>query len=231
MSRIPSSDRVEQVEVCLIESNPLALHYLRGLLSKDVLLRLITLEDLLGGASRDPVTLVFVLDNPGLPIPLSDYLRRLRERFADARFLVMDQDGAEGDVVRLLWLGIDGFVAYRDVPQSLAPAIHSVGVGKMWVSREILKRYVQWTKGVYRGFWNGLEGLTFREDQILELAKRRLSNKEIAEVLRIRESTVKFHLSNVFSKLHVNNRHALLGKDSYGLGRAEIPLVPAYSHS
>jgi DNA-binding NarL/FixJ family response regulator len=42
--------------------------------------------------------------------------------------------------------------------------------------------------------------------------KRRLSNKEIGEVLNIQESTVKFHLSNIFSKLQVKKRSDLHGK-------------------
>lgn len=37
----------------------------------------------------------------------------------------------------------------------------------------------------------------------------RLSNKEIAELLHIRVSTVKFHLSNILAKLHVTSRHEL----------------------
>jgi DNA-binding NarL/FixJ family response regulator len=41
------------------------------------------------------------------------------------------------------------------------------------------------------------------------LVKCRLSNKEIGEMLNIRESTVKFHLSNIFSKLGVNRRSEL----------------------
>jgi DNA-binding NarL/FixJ family response regulator len=51
-----------------------------------------------------------------------------------------------------------------------------------------------------------------RESQVIDLVKRRLSNKEIGEVLNIRESTVKFHLSNIFSKLQVKNRSDLHGK-------------------
>jgi DNA-binding NarL/FixJ family response regulator len=57
------------------------------------------------------------------------------------------------------------------------------------------------------------QAITQRESQILELVKRRLSNKEIGAVLNIQESTVKFHLSNVFSKLQVTRRSELQAKD------------------
>jgi DNA-binding CsgD family transcriptional regulator len=56
------------------------------------------------------------------------------------------------------------------------------------------------------------QAITQRESQILELVKRRLSNKEIGAVLNIQESTVKFHLSNVFSKLRVSRRSELQAK-------------------
>jgi len=47
---------------------------------------------------------------------------------------------------------------------------------------------------------------------VIELVKRRLSNKEIGAILNIQESTVKFHLSNIFSKLQVNRRRQLQDK-------------------
>jgi DNA-binding CsgD family transcriptional regulator len=56
------------------------------------------------------------------------------------------------------------------------------------------------------------QGITQRESQVIELVKRRLSNKEIAEILKIKESTAKFHLSNIFSKLQVNRRSELQDK-------------------
>ena len=41
---------------------------------------------------------------------------------------------------------------------------------------------------------------------MLQLLARGLSNREIGGRLDITERTVKFHLSNIFSKLHVRNR-------------------------
>ena len=54
----------------------------------------------------------------------------------------------------------------------------------------------------------GLEPLTDRELRILRLLDKDFTNKEIARQLVITTGTVKVHISNVYRKLSVNNRHA-----------------------
>jgi DNA-binding NarL/FixJ family response regulator len=51
-----------------------------------------------------------------------------------------------------------------------------------------------------------LEGLTRRELEILGLVANGYSNGRVAKLLWITEQTVKFHLSNIYRKLHVANR-------------------------
>src|SRR5438445_4625459 len=48
--------------------------------------------------------------------------------------------------------------------------------------------------------------LTPREVEILQLVAQGLSNSELADRLRVSDQTVKFHLSNVYRKLHVESR-------------------------
>jgi DNA-binding NarL/FixJ family response regulator len=48
--------------------------------------------------------------------------------------------------------------------------------------------------------------LTLREQEVLELVAQRCTNKEIAQRLTISEFTVKNHLSNILSKLHLRSR-------------------------
>jgi DNA-binding NarL/FixJ family response regulator len=48
--------------------------------------------------------------------------------------------------------------------------------------------------------------LTLREQQVLELVAQRCTNKEIAQRLVLSEYTVKNHLSNILSKLHLRSR-------------------------
>jgi DNA-binding NarL/FixJ family response regulator len=50
------------------------------------------------------------------------------------------------------------------------------------------------------------DGLTLREEEVLELVAQRCTNKEIAQQLMISEYTVKNHLSNILSKLHLRSR-------------------------
>lgn len=64
-----------------------------------------------------------------------------------------------------------------------------------------------------RGAWNkiikaktGIEGLTFKEQEILELLALGKSNKEIAIKLFVELSTVKSHLSRIYKQLNVSGR-------------------------
>ncbi len=52
--------------------------------------------------------------------------------------------------------------------------------------------------------------LTAREGQVLQFLMRRLTNKEISNALNISERTVKFHVSNILSKLQLVDRRGLL---------------------
>lgn len=54
-----------------------------------------------------------------------------------------------------------------------------------------------------------LYGLTKREMEVATLAAKGMSNKEIASMLVISESTVKYHLRAVFSKLDIDRRSKL----------------------
>ena len=55
-------------------------------------------------------------------------------------------------------------------------------------------------------------GLTPRQQQVVELVLRGLSNREIAAQLRIEEYTVKVHMRDVFSRLKIQRRTSLMLK-------------------
>ena len=65
--------------------------------------------------------------------------------------------------------------------------------------------------------------LTKRELTILEALQSGRSNKQIAEKLFLAEQTVKFHLTNIYRKLDVNNRTEAV-RYAYEHGIVQQPL-------
>ncbi|WP_246042198.1 LuxR C-terminal-related transcriptional regulator [Cohnella pontilimi] len=55
-----------------------------------------------------------------------------------------------------------------------------------------------------------IEGLSKREQEVLELIVQGLNNKQIAKTLFISEHTVKNHITNIFQKLGTNDRAGLM---------------------
>lgn len=54
--------------------------------------------------------------------------------------------------------------------------------------------------------------LTPREEQIVVAIEEGLTNKEVAVRLGISLETVKYHIKNIYEKLEVNSRHALISR-------------------
>ena len=52
--------------------------------------------------------------------------------------------------------------------------------------------------------------ITKTETRIIKLIAAGVTNKEIAEKLSISEKTVKAHITNIFEKLHIQNRYQLM---------------------
>jgi len=66
--------------------------------------------------------------------------------------------------------------------------------------------------------WRSKEGLTPREQEVLNHLDRGCTNKEIAQNLSVSEKTVKSHLNSIFRKLKVTRRlQAILYAISRGL--------------
>lgn len=67
--------------------------------------------------------------------------------------------------------------------------------------------------------WHERAALTEREWRIVEEVKLGKTNKEIAQHLSIAPRTVKFHISNIFEKLHISTREALKDAPPLSLAR------------
>jgi DNA-binding NarL/FixJ family response regulator len=207
---VPLLPASSSIHACIIGYNCLVNLYLAERVRKDPDLRCMSFRDLLGPPSEIPASIIFVLDLTEMTIPLSKTVQTLGGRFPEGKFLVMAKTVPVNEIRGLLELGIDGLMEYEDVESHLVTAIKQISAGGTWHSPtvemhmlRVVKRFARKSSGA----------LTFRELDIVQLVKQRLSNKEIACLLGVEEGTVKFHLGNIFSKLNIGTRDELLGKN------------------
>ncbi|MBI2856493.1 MAG: response regulator transcription factor, partial [Chloroflexi bacterium] len=104
--------------------------------------------------------------------------------------------------------GARGYVLKEAEPEELRRAIEAANRGEVILCPIIARKVMEHFGTDLHRQQSGLpyEELTSRELQVLQLAADGLSNKEIAGELVISEKTVKNHISNIFSKLQVNDR-------------------------
>lgn len=110
---------------------------------------------------------------------------------------------------RLLFLGVHGFIAYEDIGADLCRAVRSLVEGHFWVAREVLEQFAGYVSGIPRLRLAGEGALSRREQSVLGLLERRMSDKEIAAAIAITARTVRFHVQSIFSKLGVHDRYAV----------------------
>jgi NarL family two-component system response regulator LiaR len=102
-----------------------------------------------------------------------------------------------------------GAISYilKDVKMvELADAIRRAAQGEATLHPRVASRVIQELHGANREELNPYTELTEREMEVLKLIAQGLSNSEIAEKLVISVNTVKGHVSNILSKLHVADR-------------------------
>ena len=114
----------------------------------------------------------------------------------------------ENDALHWLLEGVRGIVPYERYEQDLPRAVRQVADGQLWFPASVVTR---WMKMDHTNDSAKPDSrLTPREREVAGFVMRRLSNKEIASLLRISERTVKFHIGNIFNKMHVHSRTELL---------------------
>lgn len=198
------------LQVCLVVKNVFAEAFLRQILIRQAHIRVFGLKPFLELPANQRRDTVFVVDASGLEVPLKEWLIHLRERSLNPKFLVLDQDKSTEQIVRILVMGGHGFLPDFEVPKDLGRAVRSVAANQFWVRPEVLHAFLREAARALGKHAQSPDTITPREEEILELIRKRLSNGEIAQLLRIRVSTVKFHVSNILSKLQATDRRALI---------------------
>jgi len=90
--------------------------------------------------------------------------------------------------------------------QELLDALHAVMQGEMLLSIEHLQRSLRGLSAETNGLPDLVKPLSEREVEVLRLMAAGLSNRDIAPLLFIGESTVKTHVGHIICKLGVSDR-------------------------
>ncbi|MFI6395130.1 response regulator [Nonomuraea sp. NPDC050540] len=136
-----------------------------------------------------------------LYLPGMDGITLLREHLPRPRprVLMLTTVGRAGEIQRALAAGADGFVLKDATGEELAAAVRGAHAGVTTLSASAGRLLA-------RARPPGLEALTAREREVLDLVAEGLSNQDIARTLGLAERTVKAHVSNVLAKLGVTSR-------------------------
>lgn len=102
--------------------------------------------------------------------------------------------------------GALSYILKDSKPDELADAIRKAARGEAVLHPRVAARLVQEVQGARSETLNPFSELSDREMEILRLIASGISNREIAETLFISEKTVKSHVSNILSKLHLADR-------------------------
>lgn len=129
--------------------------------------------------------------------------RRIKEKFPDVKVIALTSFQEDNLVQGALQAGAIGYLMKNITARDLAAAIRSAHAGKMTLSPEAAQILVE-----ARLHGHDYEPLTVREREVLQWMVHGLNNTEIADHLIVSVSTVKYHISNILSKLGVDNRVA-----------------------
>ena len=117
--------------------------------------------------------------------------------------------------------GAAGYLLKGIDRDDLLVALRSVANGETLLAREDLARSLRGVSEMAAGSKDLIEPLTDREQEVLQLLATGLSNRELAAILFIADSTVKTHVEHIIGKLGVSDRvQAAVWAARHGLGPA-----------
>ena len=158
-------------------------------------------RDIVGFVGRvDPDVLLLDIrmpDRDGL-----DALEELMKVDPGRKVIMLTTSETENDIYRALSLGAKGYLLKDRDSLAIIDAVRTVHEGGKFVPDAVRERYRK------RAL---MEDITPAEMKVLELVVDGLSNDEIASKLSISRSGVKFHVSNLLSKLYARDRSQLVG--------------------
>lgn len=132
-------------------------------------------------------------------------IRRIMNDHPEVRILVLTSFASEDKIFPAIKAGALGYHLKDSTPEELMEAIRQVHRGESSLHPVIARKVLQELSRPSERPPTP-DPLTPREVEVLRLVAQGRNNQEIAEELVISETTVRTHVSNILSKLHLASR-------------------------
>lgn len=143
-----------------------------------------------------------------LEMPVLDGIQaieRIMAAWPEARILVLTSFATDDRVFPAVKAGALGYLLKDSGPEALVQAIRQVQRGESSLHPKIARKLIQELSRPASQPPTA-DPLTPREVDVLQLVAQGLGNQEIGDKLFIGEATVRSHVSNILSKLHLASR-------------------------
>jgi DNA-binding NarL/FixJ family response regulator len=128
-----------------------------------------------------------------------DVTRQLKRQCPEIDFIMLTVLSDDDSIFESLCVGASGYLLKDTDPTDLLMHIKEVFEGGSPMSSQVARRIIS----SFRIIDNPLSN---RETEVLKMLSKGMNYKEIAEDLFLSPHTIKTHIKNIYSKLHVNNR-------------------------
>jgi DNA-binding NarL/FixJ family response regulator len=201
------------IRIVIADDHPLVLNGLESLLRIEKDFELVarcagSAETLAAVRRHRPDVVILDIRMPG-----KDGLAITRELLVEklpTRVILYTAEINEDQLMEAVRMGIGGIVLKVMDPQLLVQCVRKVHAGEQWIERRTARLSLEKLLLREAGAREIASLLTPRETGILKMVAAGLPNKQIGDKLCISEGTVKVHLHNIYEKLHVKSRVALL---------------------
>lgn len=216
--KFPSGAGRDPIRVLLADSNQTQSQLLRSALRRQPRMEVACcrgeLSHCLEALRSAPADIVLLGDSPSHHDCLTVTLRGLRDNYPETGLILLLDSYDRNLVVNAVRAGARGLFCRASQPfRALRRCIAVVHLGQLWANTEQMGYIIDAlnsnpTLQVLNAKGESL--LTAREAQVVHLVAEGLGNRGIAELLRIKENTVKKSLLRIYDKLGVSNRVELV---------------------
>ena len=154
-----------------------------------------------------------ILMDIGLPgISGIEGVKKAREIFPDIVILMLSVYENHENIFQALCAGACGYLVKRTPPARLIEAIHEAVEGGSPMSAEIARKVVTFFHHNTKFIENSDETISDREKEILNGLSSGNSYKMLADSACISVDTVRYHIRNIYKKLHVHSQSEAVAK-------------------